>query len=216
MNIRKDVVIMVAIFVVVIGALVFFASQSSTPATTQQVDTGFLAHDTSHMTGQKNAKVTLVEFGDYQCPACGAAYPITKQILAAYQSNPDFNFVFRNFPLPMHLNAPMAAEAAEAAAEQGKFWEMHDKLYETQNVWSDLPSPLDTFTQYAKDLGLDAAKFKTEVQQNKFASVIQADQADGNAVGLNATPTFYVNGQVIVGVPDLQSLKDLIDAGLKK
>jgi protein-disulfide isomerase len=214
MNIRKDVVIMVVIFVVVIGGLVFLASQSGQPAA--PVSASYLVHSTSHMTGNQNAKVTVVEFGDYQCPACGVAYPIIKQILATYQSNPDFNFVFRNFPLPVHPNAPMSAEAAEAAAEQGKFWEMNGKLYENQSAWADLPNPLDTFTQYAKDLGLDTAKFTAAVQQNKFASVIQSDQDDGNAVGINATPTFFVNGQAIVGVPGVQALKDLIDAGLKK
>ncbi len=163
-----------------------------------------------------HAKVTVVEFGDYQCPACKAEDPVVKQIIEEYKSNPNFNFVFLNFPLPQHANAQIAAEAAEAAGEQGKFWEMRSKLYETQADWSNLADPLDKFISYAKEFSLDTDKFKEAIQQKKFQSIIAADQQKGVEVGVSGTPTFYINGEKQADIPNLESFKKLIDTALAK
>jgi protein-disulfide isomerase len=192
----------IAVVVVAIGAFVVFKSgDSGTPAAVgQPVDQSKLVRTTSHMTGSPSAKVTLVEFGDYQCPSCGAAYQPIKDLVSQYSSNSNFNFVFREFPLSsVHPNADIAAEAAEAAGEQGAYWQMHDLLYQNQAEWADSGAPMQFFLKYAQQIGLDVNKFQTEVQASKFDSVISADVADGNAVNVNATPTFYVNGVPYVG-----------------
>jgi len=178
-------------------------------------DSALLVKDKSHMTAGKNAKVTIVEFGDYQCPACGAAHPIVKQMLEAYKNNKDVNFVFRNFPLPQHKNARVAAEAAEEAGAQDKFWEMHDALYEHQSEWSDSDDALSAFANYARQIGMDADKLRQEVGKSAFEDAIQADVNDGNAAGVNSTPTFFINGSMMVGVPSIGAFKAAIDAKLK-
>ena len=167
------------------------------------------------MTGSATAKVQMVEFGDYQCPACGAAYPMVKQITDEYASNPNFDFVFRNFPLPQHPNAPEAAEAAEAAGAQGQYWQMHDMLYAGQADWVDLADPTAIFVGYATKLGLNVTTFKTALATNQYASAIAADQSDGNQLGVDATPTLYVNGTQLTDY-SVTTMKTAIDAALAK
>lgn len=157
-------------------------------------DLSLLSNASSHMTGNPGAKVTMVEFGDFQCPACAQVYPNIQQIVDKYQSDPNFNFVFRNYPLPQHKNALPSAEAAEAAGAQGKYWEMNHMLYERQAEWDDLANPTDIFVSYAQTLGLDTTKFRAEITAKKYADVIAADLNDGNRAGVNATPTLYING----------------------
>lgn len=207
----------IATIIILVGAI-FLLSKSS-PAqnvSSASVDTKLLIRDDSHKisSNSANLKVTIVEFGDYQCPACGQAYPITKQVLKDYSGR--INFVFRNFPLPQHQNALISAEAAEAAGAQGKFWQMHDKLYETQNDWADSNQPLNIFTGFAKNLGLDVLRFQNDVSTNKYADRITQDQSDGNTLGINATPTFFINGQKIEGVMVYEDFKGKIDPLLSK
>jgi len=142
-----------------------------------------------HVEGAMNAPLTLVEYGDYQCPYCGAAYPEVKKV----QKNlgPELRFVFRNFPLTnIHEHAMTAAETAEAAAVQKKFWPMHDFLYEHQATLGD---PNIAFG-YAKKLGLDTQKFEREITQHTYQKRIKDDFMSGVRSGVNGTPTFYVNG----------------------
>jgi protein-disulfide isomerase len=175
-------------------------------------DKSKIIRDSSHKQG--SGPVQLVEFGDYQCPACGAAHPNVKRIMQEY--NGKVTFYFRNFPLSMHQNAQAAAQAAEAAGNQGKFWEMHDKLYEAQKEWEKQPSPTDAFIGYAKTLSLDEAAFKKALDEKKFQTIIDQDFADGTALSVQATPTFFVNGKQITGGFSYESLRDAIEAGLKE
>lgn len=168
-----------------------------------------LVRDDSHKEG--TGKIQVVEFGDYQCPACGQAYPTTKKLIGEFGDK--ITFVFRNFPLPMHANAQAAAEAAEAANAQGKFWEMHDKLYVSQDAWSSLYDPTDMFVSYAKDLGLDTDKFKKDVTDKANEKYIEQDKSDGYALNISGTPTFYINGKVQSAF-DYDSLKKAIEAEL--
>ncbi len=141
-----------------------------------------------HIQGEKNAPVTLVEYGDYECPVCGAAYPIVKDIQKKLGVN--LRFVFRNFPLSeMHPHAAQAAEAAEAASAQGKFWEMHDALYENQGNLSERD-----LLDYSEKIGLDENQFATDLQNETYADKIQTDFESGVESGVNGTPTFFVNG----------------------
>ena len=142
-----------------------------------------------HVEGAVGAALTLVEYGDYQCPFCGAAYPEVKKVQKELGS--ELRFVFRNFPLTnMHEHAMNAAETAEAASAQGKFWPMHDFLYEHQATLGDTSVALG----YAKKLGLDTQRFEREIAQHMYQKRVKDDFMGGVRSGVNGTPTFYVNG----------------------
>jgi protein-disulfide isomerase len=173
-----------------------------------------LVRNDSHVIKATGAKVTVVEFGDFQCPACGVAYPVVKQIENDYKGK--INFAFREYPLKVHPNGYSAALAAESAGGQGKFWEMFDKLYSKQSEWSDKNDPTDVFAGYAKDIGIDVDKFKQDLKNKKYDAKIQADVNDGNQVGINATPTFFINGKMYAGVLQYDDFKGKIDSELKK
>lgn len=208
--------ILIAILVAVVGgmiALFAIANKDNPPAAVG--DPTKITRDNSHKMG--NGSIQLVEFGDYQCPACGAAHPVLKQLLKEYDGK--VTFYFRNFPLTqIHPNAMSSANAAEAAGAQNKFWEMHDKLYETQDDWSNASATDLTgkFEGYAKELGLDVEKFKTAYANKEFQSLIDQDLADAGALNLNGTPTFFFNGTKYTGKNDYNSLRDAIEAELKK
>ncbi|MCR4326522.1 MAG: DsbA family protein [Candidatus Roizmanbacteria bacterium] len=182
--------ITLAILVGVIYAVSVFSNK---PVETKQIDPSLLVRSNSNIRPAKNATITLVEFTDLQCPACGAAYPVVKQIVEDHKN--DVTFVVRNFPLiNIHKNAFPAALAAEAAGAQGKYWEMYDKLYETQNAWSENKDVRAVFIAYAQELQLNEEQFTKDFDEQKFKDKINKDVADGNAVGVNATPTFFING----------------------
>lgn len=178
-------------------------------------DPALLISPSSHMTGKKEARVNIVEFGDYQCPACAYANSIVQQLITEYKDNPEVNFVFRNFPLPQHSNSMVAAEAAEAAGAQGKFLEMVDTLYKNQNEWSGNPKILELFAGYAGKLGLDVKTFNDSINQKKFQDVIIQDRSDGQALGVNSTPTFFINGEKFAGALSFESFKNKIDEKLQ-
>ena len=205
----------IATVVLVIGAALYLGGQSSQqPQNNERVtDTQRLVGADSYKVEVPNAKATVVEFADFQCPACRSAHPVVKQMLEDYEGK--VTYVYRHFPLPAHRNASLAAQAAEAAGAQGKFFEYHDVLFEKQQEWSDTKSPIDTFTKYAADLGLDETKFKEALEKRTYAEKVQKEQDDGIALGVNSTPTFFVDGQRLVGVPTYDSLKQTIDAALK-
>jgi protein-disulfide isomerase len=153
-----------------------------------------------HAQGPADAPLTLVEYGDYQCPFCGAAYPVVKQLQKALGKK--LRFVFRNFPLTqMHPYALAAAETAEAAALQGKFWEMHDLIYERQEILE-----ADILPVWAKEVGLDLEKFGAAIRQGDIAKRIKEDRASGIRSGVNGTPSFFINGTRHDGPPDYNSL----------
>jgi protein-disulfide isomerase len=144
--------------------------------------------DRDHIQGSADAAVTLVEYGDYECPYCGAAYPIIKEVQARMGER--LRFVFRNFPISTsHPHAEQAAEAAEAASAQGSFWEMHDVLYENQKRLRD-----EDLRGYAEKLGLDVERFDTELADHVHADRVHEDFLTGVRSGVNGTPTFYING----------------------
>jgi protein-disulfide isomerase len=138
--------------------------------------------------------VTLEEFGDYQCPPCGELHPSLKKLKQEF--GPNLNFVFRNLPLPtIHKNALAAAQAAEAARVQNRFWEMHDLLYETQDLWKDDINPRTIFIKFAGDLGLDAARFARDMDDKQVKMRIEADQQAAEELGINGTPTVLIDGR---------------------
>jgi len=159
-----------------------------------------VSEERDHIQGPAAAPVTLLEYGDYECPYCGAAYPIVKQVQA--QLGDGLRFVFRNFPISTsHPHAEQAAEAAEAAAAQDRFWEMHDHLYEHQQHLE--AGDLHT---YAEELGLDVERFDRELAEHVHAARVRDDFMSGVRSGVNGTPTFYINGTRHDGPHDLDSL----------
>ncbi len=151
---------------------------------------------TQHVEGEGQDKVTLVEYGDYECPFCGQAYPVIKQV--QQDLNQQITFQFRNFPLTsIHQNAFAGARAAEAAALQNKFWQMHDALYENQSQWSTSSDPTPFFNQYASQLGLNVTQFKTDYSSDKVNNLINADMSEGNKLGITGTPTFFLDGKQV-------------------
>ncbi len=168
--------------------------QDNTSKTLSEEDQAQLR--TGNTLGNKDSKVVVTEFGDYQCPACAAWHPFLKDtVLPAYQDR--ILFVFKNFPLPIHKNAQAASQAAEAAVLQGKFWPMHDKLYEKQKEWENESNPNGKFEAYAREIGLDIDKYKSDFSSNVVKDVIKNDVALGEKIGIPGTPTFLVNGVVI-------------------
>ena len=153
-----------------------------------------------HAEGPADAPLTLVEYGDYQCPYCGAAYPVVKHLQKTLRKK--LRFVFRNFPLTqLHPYANIAAKAAEAAALQGKFWEMHDLIFEQQTFLEPDIIPL-----WAERIGLDLKKFGNDSEEDIVEKRIQEDRQSGIRSGVNGTPTFFINGTRYDGSPDYDSL----------
>jgi protein-disulfide isomerase len=158
-----------------------------------------------HVQGPAKAPVTLVEYGDYECPYCGEAYPIVKALQE--RLGDQVRFVFRNFPLSeAHPHAEHAAEAAEAAGAQGKFWEMHDLLYENQDALED-----EDLVRYAKAQRLDVPRFVKDMEAHHHAERVRADFSSGVRSGVNGTPTFFINGARHDGPFDLGSLLAAIE-----
>ncbi len=160
-----------------------------------------------HVRGPANAPVTLVEYGDYECPFCGRAYPIVKRLQQEYGDR--LRFVWRHFPRPEHPHGRIAAEAAEAAGAQGKYWEMHDALFAHQ----DALEPVD-LERYAADLGLDVERFRHDLTAHTFHSRVGEDLEHAVHSGAHGTPTFFVNGRRHLGRDDYDDLKATIDAAI--
>ena len=158
--------------------------------------------------GSADAPVVIVEFSDFQCPYCSRVNPTIEQIKTTYGDK--VAIVFRDFPLPMHKEAPKAGEAAQCANDQGKFWEYHDKLFANQRALAN-----ENLKSYASDLGLDAAAFDSCLDSGKYTAEVEADKKAGAAVGVAGTPAFFVNGQFLNGARPFDSFKELIDAELQ-
>lgn len=155
------------------------------------------AQPTNHVEGQGKKGVTLVEYGDFECPVCEVYYQPVKAVAAQFSN--DIYFQFRNLPLvSLHPNAFAAARAAEAASLQNKFWQMHDKLYDNQSSWASAKNPLDYFKTYAQQIGLNVTKFTTDYQSSQVNDTINADLAAFAKTNQEqATPTFFLNGKVL-------------------
>jgi protein-disulfide isomerase len=163
----------------------------------------------SHAKGSKNAPLEMVIFSDFQCPFCGRVEPTLKQVEKEYEGK--VRFVWKNYPLPFHNNAEPAAEAAMAAGAQGKFWEMHDKLFANQTAL-DRPN----LEKLAQELGLDMTRFKADLDSQKYKSTIEAETKEGQAVGVNGTPAVFINGRKISGAYPFDTFKKIADEELAK
>lgn len=210
---RKAQIWLVVAFIVVIAAVTIVAAissqgaqQAAAPAFTTTQTSAIAATD--HTKGSTSPKVTVIEYGDFQCPACGAYEPLVEQLETAYAGQP-VQFVFRNFPLfQIHQDAMIAAQAAEAANLQGKYWQMHDLLYKNQSTWSTEPAATvisKYFDGYAQSIGLNVSTFDTDINSTAVKQKVQNDLALGNAASVDHTPTFFIN---LVQIPNPTSLAE--------
>lgn len=167
-----------------------------------------------HTLGKGTKGVTLLEYGDFQCPSCAQFYPIIEQVKEKYGD--EITFQFRHFPLTqIHQNAMAAHRAAEAASNQDKFWEMYDILYGRQNIWSQAQNAALIMEDYATELGLNVEQFKTDFQSSAVNDVINADLSAGQAIKVSGTPTFVVNGESIeLPDPTLDAFSTIIDEAI--
>lgn len=178
-------------------------------------ETNGSSQTSQHVFGNPDSDVVLIEYGDFQCPACAQFFPTVSQVKEKYAD--DIAFQFRNLPLPIHQNARAAARAAEAASMQDKFWEMHDMLFQNQRTWSDSSNPAGIFEQYASQLELDVDKFKEDFASSKVNSIINADIEAFEATGEQmSTPTFFLNGEKVTPQPTMESFSEIIDEALNK
>jgi protein-disulfide isomerase len=218
---KRFLVILGAIVVIFIGIFAF--NQGSNDKNSKGGGGGNQA--TNHVTGQGKAGVTLIEYGDYQCPVCGSFEPVVKQVREKYAA--EIFFQFRNLPIvAVHKNAFAAARAAEAAGMQGKYWQMHDKLYENQDLngktgWVATDNPISYFTTFAQQIGLNVTKFKSDYASSQVNDAINADLAAFAKTGQQqATPTFFLDGKVLTNNdlidsqtgPSLDKFSKIIDA----
>ena len=166
---------------------------------------------TDHVRGPAGAPVTLIEYSDFQCPACGMYYPIIEKLFN--ESSTTLRMVYRHFPLPQHKNALLAARASEAASNQGKFWDMYGLIFTNQTAWSDLDTDKARalFLQYATQLGLNTVSYTKDLDSDAVKAIIDADQQEGVSIGINATPTFFLNGKAIVNPQSYEEFKKLVD-----
>ena len=182
------------------AALIFGVVLVFSKNTTQQqavVDQSELITQDVHAKGSDDAPVTIVEFSDFQCPACRVTQSVVNQVLAQYPDQ--VRLIYRHFPLnQIHPNAQLAAQASEAAAEMDNFWNYHDLLFENQSIWSQLEKKEDLVEQlavYAEELGIDKATFLERIESDHIKSLVNEDLIAGGQLNIQGTPTFYVNGQ---------------------
>jgi len=166
-----------------------------------------------HIVGPADAPVTLIEYSDFQCPACEAYHPLIEQVLAS--STVPIRFVYRQFPLSQHLNATPAALASEAASAQGKFWEMYHLLFDNHTDWTELSDPTPVFLGYASKIGLNVNQFKTDLSSSTLKAKVIASSNEGFGIGIDATPTFFVNGKAIINPQGYDEFKSIIEKAAK-
>lgn len=204
-------------FLIILGVLILgfigFLVYQNNDDTGSSVSSGDV-QASQHTQGAGTANVTLVEYGDFQCPSCAQFFPLVNQVKQEYGDQ--ITFQFRHFPLTqIHQNAMVAHRAAEAAAKQDKFWEMHDILYERQNLWGQSSNAAGIMEDYATELGMNVEQFKTDFQSAEVNAIINADLKAGQDLRVSGTPTFVINGEVIdLPNPSFDAFKQLIDEAI--
>ena len=217
-NMNNKFIWVIAILAIIGTIFVLMKLASMAPKSDNNTNNSKIAPailDSDNVKGNKNAKITIIEYSDFQCPACNAYFPILKQINDEFSK--DILFVYRHFPLKqIHKNAESAARASEAAKEQGKFWEMHDMIFVNQSVWAEDKNAKDIFIKYAKNLELDANKFKADIDSQKIKDKVNSDYQGGFQASVNSTPSFFLNGNKIQNPRSVEEFRNIINQELEK
>src|SRR3989344_1201874 len=161
--------------------------------------------------GNKESKTVLIEYSDFQCPACAAYHPIVRQVMDNFSDK--VVFVYRHFPLSQHKNAELAAITAEAAGQQGKFWEMHDDIFNNQKEWSENSNAKELFIKYAGNIGLNVEQFKLDIEIKELKDKVKRDLNSGISAGVNSTPTFFLNAKK-VSPTSYEDFKNIIEQSI--
>lgn len=200
-----------SIFIIIIGLIVWGMIAASNKASRENSSLPLpnVISENDWVTGNASSSVILVEYSDFQCPACAAYFPLVERIVE--ESSTTIKFVYRHFPLSQHVNAVPAAQAAEAAGKQGKFWEMYKLLFTNHDNWENSKDVKTIFKEYASTLGLDMVKYEEDVNSKFVIDKINSDLKSGTKAGINSTPTFYLNGQKINNPQGDDDFKKLID-----
>ncbi len=199
-------VILLLTAVLLFGGIFFLSrgNSSTSPQTIESTTVSQIDYSKGEKIGSDSAKVKVVEFSDLECPACLAAEPSVKSIRTSYKPD-QVQLIYRHFPLPQHTHSSTVAALAEAAGKQGKFWEMHDKLFDTQSQWSAMGDATPFFMDLVKQLELNENEIKQDMGNPAVKARIEDDVAEGNRLGINQTPTFFVNGHKL----NMKSFDDL-------
>jgi protein-disulfide isomerase len=210
-KIKKRIkIISIIIAVIGIGMIFWFTSNKTTVPTNELLTV--VSDDWAK--GNKDAPVTIIEYLDFECEACGAYYPLVKRLSQEYGDK--VSFVTRYFPLPGHRNSMTSALAVESAGKQGKYWEMYDTVFENQSLWGEKETPEPTiFEGYAQQLGLDMEKFRQDINSQEVKDRIERDKNTGNKLGIEGTPTFFLNGKRIENPRGYEEFKKILDNALK-
>jgi protein-disulfide isomerase len=208
--------IIVAVFLIATGAGVeLYRNRDQPPPPTGKLAFGKPGADPPHIRGSAKAPVALEEFGDFECMPCSRLFPILKKAKEDYGTR--LSVMFREYPLPRHAHALEAARAAEAAGLQGRFWEMHDSLYENRLVWVDATDTRKALVSCASKLGLDVERFKKDMDSEEVAKRIAADRERLRSLGLDKTPCIFINGDPLTARPiTTEALHAAIDAALER
>lgn len=202
----------IAVIVLSVAGLIKFANSPSSSVLSSEISNAAKISDKDIVKGNKNSKITLIEYSDFQCPACKYYQPIIKQVLSDFDGK--ILFAYRNFPLNTHKNAKPAAQAAYSAHLQGKFWEMHDMIFENQESWADSNDADKIFRSFAEKLKLNTDKFKADYNAKPTKSFIEDQTNEGISIGINSTPTFFLNYKQIKA-QSYEEFKTLIQNELK-
>jgi protein-disulfide isomerase len=205
--------VLAAIVLIFVGILLITGHKDKAKTTNKAASSSL----SNHVQGSTASGVTLTEYGDFQCPYCEQYEPTFEAIVAQFKDQ--IQIQFRNFPLVnVHQNAFAAARATEAASLQNKFWEMHDALYNPSNwqVWTTATDPTTYFRQYASELGLNATKFKADYASSQVNDLVNADIAEGTRLGVQGTPTFFIDGKKVTITNDKAAFEKIIKAEIAK
>lgn len=198
----------IVLVLLIAGGIGVISYISSRPASAPTASNAKLIAADDWVAGNKDAKVVLVEYSDFQCPACGAYHPLVKQLVQELGN--DFAFVYRHFPLKQHKHAELAARATEAAGKQGKFWEMNAMIFEHQKDWSDANNARDMFIGYAESFGIDRAQFEKDMDSDAIADKVSESYTTGMKLRINGTPTFFLNGKKLETPRSYEEFKKLL------
>lgn len=201
---NNTLIIIVISVITILGFLLLAYKLTSAPPVSVYPEINAIKPD-DHLTWSPDKKNILIEYSDFQCPSCRSFHTLLKQI-----EPKNVTFVYRHFPLPQHQNAALAAYAAEAAGNQGKFFEMANLLFDKQDDWSKLADPKDYFVRLASQLGLDPTRFKSDMDSQTVKNKVYKDLASGNTASVNATPTFFLNGKKLDNISSFEEFKKLL------
>ena len=213
---QKSTIVSIVVVIALVGFGIFLLNTEGPSGTPDNGEgggevEGIAASD--WVTGNPDARVSLIEYGDFQCPACGAFHPIVSQLKDEFGDQVAFSY--RHFPLrSIHPNAEAAARAAEAAGMQGRFWEMHDLLFERQTEWANQLGAIGVINGYAEEMGLDMEKYEADLASDEVADLVAEDLLSANRNGLNSTPTFVLNGQIIQTPRSVEQFRTLLNETL--